>query len=360
MSDVLIVHVQGNLNNNPFLAGAVRALCALGHHVTVVSVKQDHYQQAPCDGCRMVLLAADAFVLPEDRSWACVLGVDALGIEVAAPFARRCGARLGLVSFEIFFEGECDRAAKQREIAACRGVDFAVVQDDVRAALLQHENRIPRHRIVTVPLAAAGAKPRTAAPGDLHARFGLPVGTRIALAAGSFLSWAGSRLLLASAAVWPDDWRILVHPYYRMGAADRALIALNDTAGRFLVSDTPIPDIDGLGALTDQVDIGLAIYQPSFTDPYTGNNLKYLGMASGKIASYLRHGLPVLCNQIGTMSDEVAQHRLGHAVFSMADIPLVLDGYRRADYEDNCLAYFRERLDLDRTIGPFLDAVLGR
>ncbi len=360
MAEILVIHPEGNINSNPFLNGAVRALCGLGHGVTVVSARQAHPQEPPCQGCRLHLVDPGGALLPEARAWDCVLGVDALGIATAAPLAKRCGARLGLVSFEILFEGETGIAAKLPEILACRELDFAVVQDDVRAALLHHENRIPRRKIVTVPLAAAGARPRRSAPGRLHARFGLPEGTRIALMAGSFVSWAANRLILETASVWPDDWRILVNAHHGLREQDRALIALNDTAGRFLISDAPLPDVDDLRDLTDQVDIGLALYTPTFVNAYTGNNVKYIGMASGKIASYLRHGLPVLCNEIGTMSEAVARHRLGVAIRSMAEIPLALADYRRADHEDNCLAYFCEHLDLDRTIGPFLDAVLGR
>lgn len=359
MTDILIVHLEGNINANAFLNGAVRILCRLGHRVTVVSRKQAYAQSAPCEGCDLVLFEDDEPALP-DRRWACVIGVDAHGIEKAAPFARRLGARLGLISFEIFFEGEVGAREKLGEILACRDLDFAVAQDDVRATMLQHENHIPRDKIITIPLASAGALPRAAAPGRLHALHDLPPGTRIALMAGSFSNWSGAAQLLESAAVWPDDWRILIHARHGLPADDRELLKLNDPAGRFLISESRFADMDDLSELTDQVDLGLALYHPTFDGRYYGNNLKYLGMASGKISTYLRHGLPVLCNRIGTMSEEIEKHRLGFSVFSMAEIPRVLEGYRREDHEPNCLAYFRARLDLDRTIGPFLDAVLGR
>lgn len=358
MKNILIIHPEGNINNNPFLDGAVRTLCALGHSVTIASFARNHYQYAPCAGAELVLTSDGAFKLPEDRAWHCVLGVDADGMQGAAPFARQVGARLGMISFEIFFEGEVGRNAKLAEILSCRGVDFAVVQDDVRAMLLQHENHIPRARILTIPLASAGARPRSSAGGALHERFGLPPGTRIALMAGSLSTWSMIDTLLASAAVWPEEWRILVHARYGLREDEKALIAVNNSAGRILTSETALENLDDMGQLTDHVDLGVAFYTPSFQSKYTGNNLKYLGMASGKINSYLRHGLPVLCNEIGLMSEEIERHRLGFSISSVAEIPSVLAGYDRSDYEANCLDYFRTRLDLDRNIGPFLEAVL--
>ncbi len=357
--NILIVHPEGNVNNNPFLNGAVIALCGLGHHVSIISLRQEHYQYAPCPGCDLILTDGTLHLSEIESGWQCVMGVDYPGMRIAAPLARQFGARLGLISFEIFFEGEVGAEEKRGEVAICRNVDFAVAQDDVRAMVLQHENRIPRDKIVTVPLAAAGSRPRSRPGGDLHRRFGLAPEIKIALLAGSLAPWSMFDEILESSAVWPDDWRILLHSRYGLKPDDRAIIALNNSMGRILVSEDPVENLDDMGELTDNVDLGLALYAPNFRSKYTGNNLKYLGMASGKINSYLRHGLPVICTPIGLMSEAITRHRLGFVIESMVEIPSVLAGYERRAFEQNCLDYFAAELDLDTHIKPFLDAVLA-
>ena len=44
-------------------------------------------------------------------------------------------------------------------------------------------------------------------------------------------------------------------------------------------------------------------------------------MASGKISTYLQHGLPIVVNAIGEMSGHVRQYELGAVIGKLQDIP---------------------------------------
>ncbi|MGB4414042.1 MAG: hypothetical protein WBI53_04045 [Paludibacter sp.] len=45
---------------------------------------------------------------------------------------------------------------------------------------------------------------------------------------------------------------------------------------------TPIENIDDMGILLSGVDAGFCSYKASFDTPFTGDNITYIGMSSGK------------------------------------------------------------------------------
>ena len=92
------------------------------------------------------------------------------------------------------------------------------------------------------------------------------------------------------------------------------------------------------------------------------NNIKYIGMASGKTSTYLQCGLPLLINKIGELSNRVVESRLGVIADSFSDIPGILSSLTRNDLNSlraNCIDFFSRRLDLDTTIKPLLNVING-
>lgn len=60
-SQILVIHLEGNINNNPKLSGTAELLCRQGYLVDIVSPKRRFPQLAPCKGSRL-LLFEDRFV----------------------------------------------------------------------------------------------------------------------------------------------------------------------------------------------------------------------------------------------------------------------------------------------------------
>ena len=90
-----------------------------------------------------------------------------------------------------------------------------------------------------------------------------------------------------------------------------------------------------------------------------GKNIKYIGMASGKIATYLQHGVPVMTNEIGILSEYVKEYQLGVVVKKPIDIPLSLCNFDPTNLRGNCVEFFDEHLSLDRLISPLLEKLIG-
>lgn len=362
-ASLLIVHPEGNVNDNPNLAGLVEILCERGYQVDLLLGRRPFPQVSPHPGARLLFLDEGPAATGELSvgDYRLVLGIDAEGIVLAAGLAARRGLPYGLVSYEIFFEAEVGAGAKAKERQACREAAFAVVQDPERAALLEAENGIPADRMVLIPVAGRRGQ---AAPRDmhLHRAFGLPAETRIMLFAGAVAPRAMLGELVDTMGAWPDGWVLLVHGRY--GLSDplvQPLIARHRAVagGRanLLFSHTAFADPQGLSHLIREAHLGVALNRPTFADRWTGRNLAHLGLASGKFSTFLQHGIPVLVHGAGLMRDAVAAHGLGLALGELDELPSALEGFDPESCRTRCLAYFNRALDLDVTVRPLLEQI---
>ncbi|GAI21083.1 unnamed protein product, partial [marine sediment metagenome] len=181
MKKVLIIHPEGNINNNPNLTSIVEILCENGYKVDICSLRRSNiYQYSWCAGASLFLLDRPenllengTFILEDPKlnsqekiisyinenfkSYDLVIGVDR-GIIEAALIAQNREIPCGLISYEIFFEEETSEEFKQKEIEACKCLDFIVCQDALRAKYLSIENNIALEKIINIPIAGRGIK----------------------------------------------------------------------------------------------------------------------------------------------------------------------------------------------------------
>lgn len=376
---ILIVHPEGNFNNNPNLTGIIELLCETGYDVTLLSVSKNFYQVAPCANAGLVLqnklmgkikekLCNNLTDLDQIRKYYrpflsnlgrydLVIGVDRQGIIEASLIADHLAIPYGFISYEIFFAEECGRNFKNAEIQACRNLAFAVTQDQVRATRLAEENGISLERTLLVPVAGRGIEraPRAHA---LNTRLQISEANNIALFAGALVERNMIGELVEGLCYWPHNWAVVLHGRY--GSRDiqqlNASVRL-DRASNLFLSTEAIPDIRQMSQLIHSADLGIAFSKPTFDSIYSGNNIKYLGMSSGKIPLYLQHGLPVLINEIGEMSDYVRRYQLGFVIDQMADVGRLLKDFNDADWQRNCHEFFQEKLDLNVTGKTLLAAI---
>jgi hypothetical protein len=281
------------------------------------------------------------------------------GIIAAEMVARRLRIPYGLISYEIFFAEETGAEFKQPEIAACANVQFAVCQGNERSRQLASENQIPLDKIIDIPVAGRGVR-RGARNNLLHTTFGLAPETRIALYIGSVVSrWTMVEDLMSNVKDWDEDWVLVLHGRYNDHDMMRFRYRHQQSPRVYFTPQSGLP-WNVLKDLVHAADLGIAFYKPTFADVHEGNNLKYIGMSSGKIATYLQHGVPVVVNDLGEMSQHVDEFQLGIHLHNLDELParlrtadrVAIDGWR-----DNCYRYFETELDLDKRVGPLLDAI---
>ena len=294
---------------------------------------------------------ARSAVAEREQPFDCVIGVDPDGLALAHTIAR--GAPLAYFSLELLLSYELstpvDRQLKVQERELSRQAEFVIVQDEARGKLLADDNDLPLDRLVLVPNAPPGPVRRMPA-GFWHSRFNLPPDTRVVLHAGSLGDWTGVEDLVQSATTWPDRWVFVVHTRYdaESSAYVERLRAQSDPERVFL-SLKPVPRQD-YDALIDGADVGLAFYIPDPGSAFTQRNLLTLGLSSGKLAYYLRAGLPVVVNRDASIAGEVDRHEMGIAVQSPADVGAALERIQQDydRYSGNAIAFFEKYLDFRR------------
>jgi hypothetical protein len=222
------------------------------------------------------------------------------------------------------------------------------VQDAVRAQQLQIENGLEPVSRMLLPLASAG--PGARPDHGLRDAVGVPPDQHVAMLMGSMADWSMAGRILRSVAGWPDDWVLIVHERYgrtraSLGADFPSVEPL--IGRRIFVSEAPTDKVDDLSSVLAGVAVGLAFYEPDYKSYHTGRNLKYLGLASGKISTYLRHGIPVILNEIGLYADEARRHGFGRVVAAPEEIGPNLAACLGEDYRSHAQAYFRDKLDFN-------------
>jgi O-antigen biosynthesis protein len=382
---LLVVHPEGNVTNNPHLYALVGSLVAAGVEVDLlIPDRPDLEAGTLVTGCTVVkapvepmsfhdhtlLLrgvgaagATEAIRTFNDRRgrYNFILGVDR-GIIEASLVARAQGAPHALLSYEIYFAAECGAEFKRPEVDACRGIAFAICQDSVRSAELCRENGIDPERLILMPTAGLGLKlvPRSA---ELQERLGLPAETRFLVYMGELGgSWSGVDRLIAAAAALPEGWAVILHHRYGEEVARRYLgPALTDAPPNVHLSPLGQLPPEELHRLLACCELGAAFYFPTYVDRSCGRNLQFVGLSSGKVATYLQHGLPVAVNEIGEMSDLVREYGAGIVVEDIAELAEALADLKRRSLPEmraGARRLFEEKLDLTRGI-PRLLAALG-
>lgn len=374
---ILIAHPEGNINNNPNISGIVEILCDEGYFVDIVSPKRRYPQFAPCKRSKIILfddritrylskipfLEQFSITLSRIRmnqhkkdDYKLVIGVDRDGIIEASYISQLLGIPYGLISYEIFFRDETSARFKSKEVDACAHIDFAVCQDVVRSSLLAKENHIPLEKIINIPVAGRGVRMGEKTR-DLHNRLNIPPDKKIALYMGSIANWTMIKELIQSVDNWPEEWVLVLHDRYGISSKVNKLIGGRHSESIF-ISNEIYPTPEDLSEILHSIDLGIALYKPTFDGIYTGKNLKYLGLSSGKIATYLQHGVPVLTNENGLISDYIREYETGYIIEDADDIPEVLKSINRegCDMKGSHIL-FEEKLDLNHHINPLIDKI---
>lgn len=374
---IAIFHPEGNFNNNPHLSATVAALCRHGYRVDLHAIRKGFNQAPPHPDAnvflyskyvmRMVRLLSWSRFGRWPAAWLCawrfrhvdadlIIGVDDNGVIVAHYLGRKFKRPVALISYELLFAAEVSRRRKAAEIFACEGIAFAVVQDRKRGELLAAENRIDSDKLVYMPVADWSSA--AAQRGWLRETLGIADDRKIALAMGSLDDWTGLRTVLDGLRSWPADWALVLHGRYGL-AAEVAKALLADNPQNLYISTEAFDSNDDLGKLLGDADIGLGLYCPDFRHEHTGLNLQYIGLASGKIATFLRFGVPVLVNFEGEMADDVAGEGLGVVVPRVEDIPQVLAQVPEKDAAASarCQQFFDRKLAVSASFESLLERI---
>ncbi|WP_254966834.1 hypothetical protein [Cyanobium sp. CH-040] len=384
---VLIVHPEGNIHYNPSLLGIVSILSDSGYQVTVLApvfickdelsrhcsanlltLRGKYFRQATEMNtlhAKWILLSRLIHTL-EKHIWpSLIIGVDRDGIIISSRLSSLTGIPYALLSYEIFFECETSQIFKRPEIEACRKIKFAISQDPKRSELLSRENHISRDKIIEVPVSPRGRlilrdrrHGTSESKGGIRERYQIKH-QKIAILVGSTDGWSMTNKIIASTKDWPSKWCLFIHDRYGLRAEE--IEKLKARGGHNIYFSTEsFSDIDDVSTMLLEADVGLAFYQPTYQNQWEGRNLKHLGLSSGKIASYLRAGLPVILNRVGQYSRLIRTYEAGIISPRPSLLPCILN--RITDHElaimsKNALRLYQKKINIERHKKHLLKAI---
>lgn len=284
-----------------------------------------------------------------------VIGVGIRGLMAAAEL-KRPGLRVGYHSLEIYPTHE-SRSIKQKffkwlERRANARMDFSISQDPMRAEMLARENRIDKGSIVELPVAPLGPA-EVKRSTYLHDRLGLPHETRLVLYAGTlFAAFSVTEELVAAAQSWPETFRLVAHSSTLLPEHEYDRLRRLDVASKVVFSTAPLPYAE-IEKLISSAWAALALYKRS------DDNMYYMGLASGKLAEYLRYGVPVAVSDFPGMADLIRSENAGVVVQAPAEVGSALQQIAK-DYSGYCaraVNCFDRRLAQEKFVDNVIKAI---
>ena len=383
---ILIIYPDGNILNNPNLLQIFLALNEeyethvllpklkiLQHHKTV-NEKLIIYPKSINIlanilhvGIMLKIIAGYLRLFYLKEKYDLIIGVDRLGLIWANCFSKSCKSPYALISYEIFFRRETSKLFKLPEIKASKEVSFAVVQDDKRAEKLSEENKIEKEKIIKIPVASSFSKPYKKNI-SLYHELGIPLDKKILIFIGSVAKWTCIDKILLQLTRFPDSWVLVLHDGYGKikSKVDSMLVELNldpiSISDKLYYSNLKLPTTEDMHHLLHSADLGLCTYCPTYSDMYTGDNLKYIGLASGKAMTCLQHGLPIVTISSGQMGEIVKNNRLGFTLDTIEDLPDCLTHYDSSEAQSmhkDCYDYFNREFSFNLFKEKFLNRVRG-
>lgn len=381
LNRILIIHTDGNTFNNPSLKCIIDLLIENGFKVDL-RYPESYAPMPSIDNIRFIpfgrltnrlknivfnRLCLNIFmylsVFIENillyKKYDLIIGVDRQGLLEANILNKILKTPYVFISFEITFASEISSRYKELEKQASKNVSYWIIQDNVRAQKLAEENSLQNSNKFLLPLASACVGKVNNV--RLRDNLNIPKTKNVVIVIGSMSTWSMTNEIIRSVIKWPDDWVLILHERY--GRTNETLTKefseLKELIGnKIYISNSATEMVDDMSMILSGVDVGLAFYQPDYTGTHTGNNIKYLGLASGKISTYFRYGVPVIVNDIGLYADEVKKYKLGYVVENIDNISGVLQGFNDIGYSDNTKKYFSEYLNFNIYAEELLSKIL--
>ncbi len=309
------------------------------------------------------ILSKILFITSNKTNYKCfdlIIGVDRFGLIEAGLINEIYKTPYIFFSFEIMFEAENSKRYKEMERRASRSVSLWIAQDEIRGAKLQSENRLNPKKNFYIPLASLGL-------GDvsrtrLRDQLGIAEQKKCALMMGSLTTWSLAKEVVESTSQWPSDWTLIIHDRYGNTSNELLKLGLDLSqldGDRIYLSSGAVTKVDDMSEIFSGVDVGLAFYQPDSIGPYAGQNLEYLGLASGKISTFLRYGVPIIMNNIGLYSELAVEHEFGFVVSAPAALPEALAQLPNHEFCENAKKFYTQKLDFKNYKNDLVNAIFS-
>ncbi len=187
----------------------------------------------------------------------------------------------------------------------------------------------------------------------LHERYALPKDKKIALHLGGITEWFScEEMILAFSEL--SDWILFFQGYPDRNYLKylRELIAARKI-DNVIFSNTLYSSLDELSPVISSCDIGIAWYKN------ISAGFRMVGKSSGKIASYLKFGLPIVASRFPSTVEVIEKGDCGVCIENLSDISGAVSSIERnyTRIKDNCWRQYEQTFRFDNYQNSLLEFI---
>ena len=214
---------------------------------------------------------------------------------------------------------------------------FTITQDELRANLIERENKIPREKIKIVYNSSIGNVIKTKS-NWLRNNLAIPNDKVIVLAVGSLIKEHMIEEIVCCSSSWPKKYVLVLHGWFPDDEIeDRIKRCAIKYPERIYISEKILPFKDKY-LISSSADIGLVFFKP------VNENMRYTGAAAGKLFDFIQCGVPIIANNLPGMKNLVEDNGCGIVVDETEEIAHAVSAID-ADYklysEKSCKAFLK-------------------
>ncbi len=282
-----------------------------------------------------------------------VIAVDIKGLLLADAFTN---ISIDYISFEILSAEEITDALYQkmkvREISILKtGISSLLIQDKYRAELFNDAN--PGNKVNTVfHLPVAPVVKKKPEPKSPHHPARL-------IYSGSLWEWSGIGEVIDTLSE-RSSFVLTIHHRFPEWSKSATVLYIKECIQKGMPMELhnhgyePEPYLNYLA----DFDIGLVTYKPdASTGMYNGKNFEIIGYSSGKFATFLALGIPVIVTQSSSYNDLIKNYHFGYVLNDISEIQNgvdhILESYAYHSAEARRL--YEEVLAPKTYIDPYID-----
>lgn len=247
------------------------------------------------------------------------------------------------------------------EKLAYRKSEFVIVQDKDRFDTLCEYNQYQHPNVFYLPNSPTGSNPlltNTKAKNYFRELFNLSEEkfSCIIVQAGMIQDAVFSKELAQAFFYIQNSWALVFHDRETRAIDDPYIKELQQINSKNLfLSLKPLP-YEQIDRIYEAATIGLAFYRN------LDNNFSQISMASGKISHYLKYGVPLLVNNLPSLSKLVNTYEIGIVIndpLNNLEIQLAIEKIlEQYDvFSTNAKICFAEEFDFSKKVKPILSAL---
>lgn len=292
-----------------------------------------------------------------------LIAVDPIGLVLAGRIKKLYKKiNIHYFSFEIFFNEEVKNNPiysnfKKKEIFYSRYVSSIVIQDKLRRKNLINENKIDVgfDKWYFIPVAPI----LTESLNQQHrSTYALKEDDIIYIHSGSIAEWSGiEHVISAVERGLPERTVIFVHNRTKFESSNpvhQKLLQLSIANPNLILHDEVFDDYNEYLSFLAMFDYGIVLYEPD-GGIFTGNNIRDIGLSSGKFSSYMAAGLPSLMYDCQMYREIAENFKIGTIVSSRENLSFHIKNRSLMGIKkDACRDYYQKSLNPISVIQEFI------